>query len=217
MFFNNFKQKYFGIMSFLNAKSELDLQNLKDIYSFKFPDVVVKRTKEELSINDNQMKLVQLDLLDYMAVVKRQSQVEMINHYTDVLWHNFILDTENYLDFCINYIGFFVHHKPFLDKKTLSNKEQENLYLKYKFTINNLNSESNNNRNVYKNNNFDSDLNLFSTYYVFENTKFYPINVKNEYKEKTMCSNCVSTSNHSDCSSSSSKSSCTSCSSGGGD
>ena len=217
MFFNNFKQKYFGIMSFLNAKSELDLKNLKDIYSFKFPDVVVKRTKEELSINDNQMKFVQLDLLDYMAVVKRQSQVEMTNHYTDVLWHNFILDTENYLDFCINYIGFFVHHKPFLDKKTLSNKEQENLYLKYKYTINNLNSESNNNRNVYKNNISDNDLNLFSTYYVFENTKFYQSNVKTDYKEKTICSSCVSTSHHSDCSSSSSKTSCTSCSNGGGD
>ena len=110
-------------MSFLNAKSELDLKNLKDIYSFKFPDVVIKRTKEELSINDNQMKLVELDLFDYMSVVKKHSIVEMTNHYTDVLWHNFILDTENYLDFCINYIGFFVHHKPFIDKKNLTTKE----------------------------------------------------------------------------------------------
>ena len=30
----------------------------------------------------------------------------------DLMWHTFLLYTEDYADFCERYFGFFVHHKP---------------------------------------------------------------------------------------------------------
>lgn len=38
----------------------------------------------------------------------------------DEMWHTFILFTKDYLDFCTNYFGFFIHHSP----RTKSEKEQ---------------------------------------------------------------------------------------------
>lgn len=30
----------------------------------------------------------------------------------DLMWHTFLLYTEDYADFCDHYFGFFIHHKP---------------------------------------------------------------------------------------------------------
>lgn len=47
----------------------------------------------------------------------------------DDMWHTFILHTKDYMDFCHNYFGHFIHHLP-LDEISLkdSNIYEEELY-----------------------------------------------------------------------------------------
>lgn len=124
---NELKDKILG-------KTQLN-DNLSEIYEFKLPEVVLKRTKEELNVSDNELELIIIDFFDYMYAVKKYKNIDMISKTTDVLWHNFILYTEKYLDFCLNYVGFFVHHNPYIDDKFINKQEKNEILTKYKNSI----------------------------------------------------------------------------------
>lgn len=107
-------------------------QKLLNIIDYEFPTVVKERTKEELKISDSILELVEISLKDYFYILKNEktyvnknSTVEMLDFAVDVLWHNFILDTKSYSEFCNKYIGFFIHHIPYETKKTLTNDQLE--------------------------------------------------------------------------------------------
>lgn len=110
-------------------------KDLKKIYDYKFPDVVLERTRKDLNINIYELQHIKIDFFDYMITVQKYKNVEMISKTTDALWHNLILDTEAYLDFCLNYVGFFVHHKPHLGSKTLSSSDMKELSKKYNSAV----------------------------------------------------------------------------------
>ena len=110
-----------------------DFKDLKPIFEFKIPEVVYDRTKKELNVSDQEMKLIILDFLEYMEVVKKNGYTEMLFKTTDTLWHNLILDTESYLKFCLYHIGFFVHHKPYLEKKEITEEYKMNLISNYEY------------------------------------------------------------------------------------
>lgn len=93
-------------------------KSLKSLADYKFPEVVVDRTKKELDKSD--ITLVEIALLDFFSAIKAGYDLEMVNKDVDVLWHNFILDTQNYADFCDQYIGKFIHHTPYLTEATVS-------------------------------------------------------------------------------------------------
>jgi len=110
-------------------------KDLKKIYDYIFPDVVLERTRKDLNINANELQHIKIDFFDYMITVQKYKNVEMISKTTDALWHNLILDTEAYLDFCLNYVGFFVHHKPHLESKNLSYSDMKELSKKYNSAV----------------------------------------------------------------------------------
>lgn len=102
-------------------------QKLLNIIDYEFPTVVKERTKEELKISDSILELVEISLKDYFYILKNEktyvnknSTVEMLDFAVDVLWHNFILDTKSYSEFCNKYIGFFIHHIPYETKKNFN-------------------------------------------------------------------------------------------------
>lgn len=128
----------FGQYKIFIKSNELNNNELKPIDEYVFPEVVLKRTKEELNLNDKELNLVKLDFFDYMLVIKEYGkEIDMLNKQTDVLWHNLILDTRSYIDFCINHMGRFIHHKPFLNDKVLTKDEKIQLYKKYSYAIEN--------------------------------------------------------------------------------
>ena len=107
------------------SKDNFDNKELKPIDEYIFPEVVLKRTKEELNLSDKELNLIKLDFFDYMLVIKEyKEEIDMLNKQTDVLWHNLILDTRSYISFCINHMGRFIHHKPFLNDKVLTKDEK---------------------------------------------------------------------------------------------
>ena len=95
--------------------------NSKSLADYTFPEVVVTRTKDELKMED--ISLQEIALLDYFQAVKMGYDMEMTNKEADVLWHVFLLDTKAYMAFCANYIGFYIHHNPYVGEKTLSSTD----------------------------------------------------------------------------------------------
>ena len=125
--FEEFKEKIMG--------NVIINKDLKKIYDYIFPDVVLERTRKDLNINIHELQHIKIDFFDYMITVQKFKNVEMISKTTDTLWHNLILDTEAYLDFCLNYVGFFVHHKPHLESKNLSYSDMKELSKKYNSAV----------------------------------------------------------------------------------
>lgn len=116
--YNELKEEFYDFKDKILGSVEIET-NLKKIHYYKFPEVVEERTKKELNISDKELNLIIIDFFDYMYAVKKYKNIDMLSKTTDVLWHNLILDTEAYLDFCLNYVGFFVHHKPYLTEKKI--------------------------------------------------------------------------------------------------
>ena len=104
---------------------------LKDLGDFEFPEVVKQRTQEELKCSDEELEAVTISLLNYFAVVKDEANVEMVDEKADVLWHTLLLDTKAYMDLCSNYVGFYVHHNPYVSKKAVSTKAKDSLVVNY--------------------------------------------------------------------------------------
>lgn len=92
-------------------------KRLKEIGDYEFPEVVLKRTQDELNINDKQLTLITVSLKDFFYAIKAGYHMDLTNKHVDVLWHNFILDTKSYRLFCDDYIGFFIEHIPFLNEQ----------------------------------------------------------------------------------------------------
>lgn len=124
MFFKS-KKKLETIYKFFDSYFLENMQNMKvkNIMEYKIPSVVYKRTRDELKLDSYEMNVLILNFFDYMQTVKynRNLNIEMINKNTDVLWHNLILYTKEYLNFCINHIGFYIHHNPYVEESKLNN------------------------------------------------------------------------------------------------
>lgn len=119
--------------SILEQMNYSNVRKVKDVYLYQIPGIVKDRTKEELDCTQSELELIIIGFYDYMEVIKKHknSQIDMIFERVDVLWHNLILDTKSYMDFCSNYIGFYVHHNPFQTVKELSSREQKELTKMY--------------------------------------------------------------------------------------
>lgn len=105
---------------------------IKSVSLYKFPDVVLERAQKNLNISDSEMELVTLSLLCYFNAVKYSPNgVEMTDKPADELWHTFLLDTKAYMNFCATYIGFYVHHNPYLSTKVLTDGDMQNISYKH--------------------------------------------------------------------------------------
>ncbi|HZF70552.1 glycine-rich domain-containing protein, partial [Sulfuricurvum sp.] len=71
-------------------------------------------------LNDDQVSLVLETLRDYFAICNQSSKrmVSMPSQAVDVAWHEFILFTRAYKDFCTKALGRFLHHTPTEAMKT---------------------------------------------------------------------------------------------------
>lgn len=184
--------------------------NLKKIHTYKFPKVVEERTKRELNISDKELNLIIIDFFDYMYTVQKYKNVDMLSRTTDVLWHNLILDTKAYFDFCLNYIGFFIHHEPYLTDKKINSVDLIDIQNKY--TNANIPSGYRNYRDSQISSYSTTDLSTYLLFYtVIENSNTPQTNSTTENTSRCSSSCRSSCSSSSSCGSScSSSSSCSS-------
>ena len=71
--------------------------------------------------------------LDWIFLLSKYNQSNLLfitkeMFIIDEMWHNFILFTEDYNNFCLNYFKRFIHHNPSIKKIILSPKQLGKMY-----------------------------------------------------------------------------------------
>lgn len=94
---------------------------LSYIDNFQFPDTVYKRIHEKYPhLGEDHINQVISSLKTYFALCGESPSrmISMPSQVTDVAWHEFILFTRRYEEFCMNAVGRFLHHTPAEAMKT---------------------------------------------------------------------------------------------------
>jgi hypothetical protein len=80
---------------------------------------VMKRHKEEMKVNEWQARNHERELKRFLAccIVFPTKEFGMCSKEVDSVWHNFILFTEKYIEFCSKNAGRYLHHSPTIGKQ----------------------------------------------------------------------------------------------------
>lgn len=91
-------------------------------YEYQFPPSVLERWKANYPLlNEQHFALAQKALLQFFefiyykninSVNQNKQAAVMVSEIADQLWHEFILNTQDYSDFCEKTFGKYIHHKP---------------------------------------------------------------------------------------------------------
>lgn len=98
---------------------------LENILSFHHPEVI-KRFQKEFPKDSNRAEMLFKDLMRFFWLSKKYSIDKKSNNeefnftfimdeemnLIDKMWHIFLLYTEDYMDFCQQYFGEYLHHRP---------------------------------------------------------------------------------------------------------
>ncbi|MBB6520391.1 glycine-rich domain-containing protein [Pseudoteredinibacter isoporae] len=87
----------------------------KYIQSFRFNSLIAKKIKEKYPhLSDDDIALVFNALRDYFTLchMAKRKMVAMPSQVVDLAWHEFILVTRSYQEFCKKAFGQFLHHSP---------------------------------------------------------------------------------------------------------
>jgi hypothetical protein len=90
-------------------------KRLQFIENYKFSPVLIKRVQAQHDyLSDADMKKVVEATRDYFYICSQADgkMVAMPSEIVDVLWHEFLLFTREYQQFCKKGIGRFLHHTP---------------------------------------------------------------------------------------------------------
>jgi len=90
---------------------------------------LVKRLEKKLKISPKKAQKLFVAMLQFLYIcgVERRGRNFSPSPMVDEAWHNFILFTKDYDDFCRIYFGQFIHHRPFTDEYRGSGKSDETL------------------------------------------------------------------------------------------
>ena len=102
-------------------------RRLSFIENYQFPEVIRSKLKEQYpSLSDEQVASVLLALKSYfrMSHVGKMNMVAMPSKIVDVAWHEFILFTKSYQQFCSKAFGNFLHHTPTEAMKTKTTAQE---------------------------------------------------------------------------------------------
>jgi hypothetical protein len=87
----------------------------KRLEQYIFPAGISRRLKETYPyLNDQQVATVMMGLREYFAIALMANgrMVSMPSKAVDAAWHEFIVFTRGYQDFCRKVLGKFLHHTP---------------------------------------------------------------------------------------------------------
>jgi hypothetical protein len=103
------KYIYSAIQSFLSDR------RTSYINDYSFPGLVREKVKERYRhLSEDDIDEVILGLREYFHICNRAGyrMVAMPSQVVDVAWHEFILFTRQYGEFCNKALGHFLHHTP---------------------------------------------------------------------------------------------------------
>ena len=71
----------------------------------------------------------------YLVKINKDKPIAMVSKQVDEVWHQFILFTQEYHEFCRNIFGKYLHHIPKTKSKPLDKAGAKNFALLYKETF----------------------------------------------------------------------------------
>lgn len=90
-------------------------KQIEFISNYRFSDAICQRVKKVYPhLNDTELARVMVGLREYfiICVMANRRMVAMPSQVVDVAWHEFILFTRDYQQFCRHGFGRFLHHTP---------------------------------------------------------------------------------------------------------
>lgn len=78
-------------------------------------DSVLRRYEKDFQASPDQSERAFNSLKQFMIVCRMKEGLKVTSEPVDQFWHTFLLFTKDYRDFCDNYLGMFVNHRPFED------------------------------------------------------------------------------------------------------
>lgn len=90
---------------------------------------LLEKIEDELGLNSEQAVFLQEDMLKFLFLCGTKNKGGADCKFSppkkiDEAWHLFILHTKDYENFCNEYFGFFIHHKPFTRAEREENKNK---------------------------------------------------------------------------------------------
>jgi hypothetical protein len=101
-----------GVLVYLGQRASA---RVRFITTYVFPSVLARKVREKYPhLTDVQMGLVARGLRQYFLICYKANKqfVSMPSQAADELWHEFILHTRSYQQFCNKAFGRFIHHLP---------------------------------------------------------------------------------------------------------
>ncbi len=103
------------LISYWILKRLQRFKQLRFIATFAFPSSLKQKlAKKRKNLTEAQIELVMQGLRDYFYICHRAQgrMVAMPSQVVDDVWHEFILSTRSYQEFCQKALGRFLHHTP---------------------------------------------------------------------------------------------------------
>lgn len=85
--------------------------SLSDVLSYT-NDKIPQRFQKRVNINREKSNEIFYELLKYLWLCHCSPRSVAPTLIIDEMWHNFILFTHDYANFCREYFGYYVHHNP---------------------------------------------------------------------------------------------------------
>ncbi|WP_261836453.1 glycine-rich domain-containing protein [Vibrio ishigakensis] len=115
------------------------MDNFNDpIWAYRAPFLEQKLMQSQVFRNAEEFNAALNEFKKYCLLNKLGYQnLGMHSEKVDALWHQFILFTREYHDFCIEHLGSFLHHEPSLEQLT---EAQSGFFQAYQSEFGQLNS-----------------------------------------------------------------------------
>jgi hypothetical protein len=101
-------------MAHLDRRAICEASNAMNALAYEAPFLIEKLLKERIAQTAEEAVALFLEVKKYIVLVQSDDTKiwEMHSLRVDEVWHQFILFTTQYLDFCQRFLGRYVHHSP---------------------------------------------------------------------------------------------------------
>lgn len=111
-----FSLTFFILIFYFNFKVKLNNERREYIKNFEFSEMIKLRLKNQhfQNINNEDLQRIIFSLQTFFLMVleNKGTSVAMPSKVVDIAWHEFILCTKDYAEFCQKAFGKFLHHTP---------------------------------------------------------------------------------------------------------
>lgn len=171
--------------------SKRHLKREEYINKLEYSDILFIRLKKYYTeLNDKQINQIIDNLKSFFLLVlnNKGKQVAMPSQAVDVAWHEFILCTKDYADFCQKAFGKFLHHTP-TERMNSSTDATDGIINTWKLACEYEDIDPENPSKIPDIFTIDSELNIKNGFhYVFDcdtidgNNKYCVAHIANQYK-----------------------------------